>query len=68
MYYNENPENRYNLQPNVKSVIGSYFVEASTWLYLTIGVGVALLIILLLVLVFRKRISIAIAVIKEGSK
>jgi choline transporter-like protein 2/4/5 len=59
---------RFNLQPNLRSLINSYFVEANTWLYILIGTAVVLVVILLLVLVFRKRIVIAIALIKEGSK
>lgn len=67
-WYSKNPVERYNLQPNLKSLVNSYFVEAKTWLYILIGVASVLAVILLLVLVFRKRISIAIALIKEGSK
>lgn len=67
-FYSKNPVDRYNLQPNLKSLISSYFVEARTWLYILIAVAVVLTVILLLILVFRKRIVIAIALIKEGSK
>lgn len=67
-FYSKNPVDRYNLQPNLKSLISSYFVQANTWLYILIGTAVVLAVILLLVLVFRKRIVIAIALIKEGSK
>ena len=67
-FYKKKPEERFNLQPNLKSIISSYFVEADTWLYILIGSSVVFIVILLLVIVFRTRISIAIALIKEGSK
>lgn len=62
------PVERFNLQPNLKSLINSYFIEADTWLIIFIGTSLVFFGILLLVIVFRKRISIAIALIKEGSK
>lgn len=68
MYFNDNPVDRYNLQPNLKSLVNSYFVKADTWLYILIASSIALTIILLFVILFRKRIVIAIALIKEGSK
>lgn len=68
MYFNDNPVDRYNLQPNLKSLINSYFVKADTWLYILIASSIALTIVLLFVILFRKRIVIAIALIKEGSK
>lgn len=68
MYFNNNPVDRYNLQPNLKSLINSYFVKADTWLYILIASSIALTIVLLFVILFRKRIVIAIALIKEGSK
>ncbi|CRK97982.1 CLUMA_CG011354, isoform A [Clunio marinus] len=68
-FYSKNPlSEQYKLQPNLRSLISSYFVEARTWLYILIAIAVVLVVILLLVLVFRKRIVIAIALIKEGSK
>ncbi|CAG9809296.1 unnamed protein product [Chironomus riparius] len=67
-FYSKKPVDRYNLQPNLKSIINSYFIEANTWLYILIGSSIVFLVILLLVIVFRKRITIAIALIKEGSK
>ncbi|XP_070505123.1 choline transporter-like 2 [Chironomus tepperi] len=67
-FYTKNPHERFNLQPNLKSIINSYFIKAETWLYILIGSSLVFFGILLLVVVFRKRISIAIALIKEGSK